>query len=214
MPSLDFKRPDESMKEFRARVVKIQSAANKRLARLEKAGLTSSPAYRGIVDNQGFPRFSVKGKSHNEVISQFWKMKRFMDAESSTVKGYKNQLKQTAQAISYHSDSKGAELQAELADFFTISNVLADYFENIKQTAIALDYRRLWHAVNTSIKVSKAELSELKSDGKKLQGAISTMLQDIGIPSSAGDLSGAVDDIKREFMLRVDKGQIGVKYNF
>ena len=51
---------------------RLVSAVNKRLARLEKAGLAeSSPAYRGVVKSLGANRLSVRGLDRNQVASVF-----------------------------------------------------------------------------------------------------------------------------------------------
>ena len=53
------------VKENRKKISRLVSLANKRLKRLENAGLDDSPAYQKWVE-AGAVKFSVKGKDHNE----------------------------------------------------------------------------------------------------------------------------------------------------
>ena len=52
--------------EFRKEVSSKASLANKRLARLEKNGLTDSPAYQKFMEGGG-KRFSIRGKTGSEL---------------------------------------------------------------------------------------------------------------------------------------------------
>lgn len=75
---------------------RLVSAANKRLARLEKAGIVS-PASREVMETGG--KFSIKGKSKNEVLLEFARIKKFMAAATSTVSGYKKEIKKVTSEL-------------------------------------------------------------------------------------------------------------------
>ena len=60
---------ETEQKALRAQVSRLASMANKRLERLEKNELTSSPAYQKW-EQDGRHRFSVSGKSYSEVQSE------------------------------------------------------------------------------------------------------------------------------------------------
>lgn len=62
----------------------LASAGNKRIARIEKAGVTS-PAVQSVKSHEG--KFSVKGKNTNQLRSEFARARNFMQNTTSTVKG-------------------------------------------------------------------------------------------------------------------------------
>lgn len=72
-------------KDLRKIASRLVSASNKRLRRLEsdktKWGKLS-PVYNK-------EKFSIKGKTRNQVLREFKKMKGFMKAETSTLRGFK-----------------------------------------------------------------------------------------------------------------------------
>ena len=84
------------VKENRKRISRLVSLANKRLKRLENAGLDDSPAYQKWVE-AGAEKFSVKGKDHNQLQRELSRLKNFIESETSTVRGVNNVLKQMAQ---------------------------------------------------------------------------------------------------------------------
>ena len=69
----------------------LASAANKRIARIEKAGVTS-PAAANVKAHEG--RFSVKGKNTNQLRGEFARARNFMNNVTSTVKGAKSSARQ------------------------------------------------------------------------------------------------------------------------
>lgn len=69
----------------------LASAANKRIARIEKAGVTS-PAVANVKSHEG--RFSVKGKNTNQLRGEFARARNFMSNVTSTVKGAKSSARQ------------------------------------------------------------------------------------------------------------------------
>ena len=69
----------------------LSSAANKRIARIEKAGVTS-PAVSNIKKHDG--KFSVKGKNTNQLRSEFARARNFMQNATSSVKGAKASARQ------------------------------------------------------------------------------------------------------------------------
>lgn len=68
-------------------VSRYASMANKRLRRLEKAGLTDSPAYQRAMKTGG--NFSVKGKDKRGLLRELNRVQDFLTLKSSTVKGAK-----------------------------------------------------------------------------------------------------------------------------
>lgn len=132
------KRDDTDSKQrekaLRREVSRKASLANKRLKRLEKNGLTDSPAYRNWYDYKGGVKFSVKGKDHNELVAEMARLDRFINAKTSTVRGVNKMLKQVASNanISYHYIG---ELNAKLSGFFQLYSQIQQYLENSLQIA-------------------------------------------------------------------------------
>jgi hypothetical protein len=78
-------------------VTKLDSAANKRLVRLEKAGY-NTPAMRAAKVDKG-ERFSVAGKNLKELRASYIRVSNFLKSDTSTKKGYKSFLKKMQKAF-------------------------------------------------------------------------------------------------------------------
>lgn len=75
-----------SKEELRKAVTILDSAANKRLKRLEQAG-EKTPASTYIMKHGG--KFSVKGKDLNALKSEYMRVKNFLTAESSSLRNWR-----------------------------------------------------------------------------------------------------------------------------
>lgn len=201
MADLGYWRTGETLEQFRKRVLKIQSMVNKRLKRIEEAGLTEESVYSALRDRLGADgqiRFSVKGKNAAQLTAQYWQMMNFINAKTSTVKGIRQQMKETAKAIGYKFAKNGFTANAQLADFFKISRVLEDYYTAINNRARAMDYRRMFYAINRAIQIDRQEIGNLKQDGEKLKKLLDTTLNELG-ESYAQD---TLDQLANEFRRR------------
>ena len=163
-------------KEFRKEVTKIVSVANKRIARLEKSKLTDSPAYRKLVDNGGI-RFSVKGKTHNELQREVSRMKKFMESETSTVRGLNNSLKKMAAATGVKYKNL-KDLQSKAKGFFELSSKVEQYLRNVNDMASAIGYQKIWTAVNQYVKTEKIDLADSGNNIDELSKILSELLAD------------------------------------
>lgn len=67
-------------------VSRLSSTANKRIKRLESNDI-QSPAYRGVISSGG--KFGSKGKTLNELRSEYMRVTGFLKSKTSTVKGYR-----------------------------------------------------------------------------------------------------------------------------
>lgn len=85
-------------------VTKLNSAANKRVTRLEKAGY-NTPAMRAAKVDKG-RRFSVAGKNLKQLRAEYIRVSGFLKADTSTKKGYKSFLKKIQKSFS----DKGVEI--------------------------------------------------------------------------------------------------------
>lgn len=147
---MSVKLASEEYKALKKEVSRMASMANKRLKRLEKNELTHLPSYKAWEEN-GSVRFSVKGKTHQQLQSEYWRLKNFLDAKTSTVRGANSFLKEMAQntGIKYNGL---ADLKTKSKKFFELANKIKQYYKNAEQSALALDYQKIWQQINEQIK--------------------------------------------------------------
>lgn len=147
---MSVKLASDEYKALKKEVSRMASMANKRLKRLEKNELTHLPSYKAWEEN-GSVRFSVKGKTHQQLQSEYWRLKNFLDAKTSTVRGANSFLKEMAQntGIKYNGL---ADLKTKSKKFFELANKIKQYYKNAEQSALALDYQKIWQQINEQIK--------------------------------------------------------------
>lgn len=92
-------------------VSRLSSTANKRIKRLEKNDI-NSPAYRGVVSSGG--KFSTRGKSLNELRSEYMRVTGFLKSKTSTVKGYKQVRKDLINRLGASDGELTNELEEKL----------------------------------------------------------------------------------------------------
>lgn len=162
-------------KELRKQVSRLASMANKRIQRLEQSELTDTPAYKSWEEN-GAHRFSVRGKTYQEVQAEYWRVKKFIENKTSTVSGAKQVLYDMASAtgIEY---TDIADLQAKASSFFSIASKVKQYLQSVGDSAIALDYQKIWEQINLYIKEENVELAGVEGDLQAIDGIVSRMLQ-------------------------------------
>lgn len=156
-------------------ISKLASMGNKRLRRLEKQGLTESPAYQKWVE-QGGEYFSVKNKSWNELQKELARIRQFTNAKTSTVRGLNQQLKDMASAtgIKY---KKVSELQAKSKQFFKLADMVEQYIRSTEGTASHLGYQPIWQAINETVKKEKLELGNVDNNLEEITKKVSELLK-------------------------------------
>ena len=154
-------------------VSRMASMANKRLVRLERNELTELPAYKSWVDN-GSIKFSVANKDYNQLQSEFWRLKNFLDNKTSTVRQANSFLRKmaTSTGIKYNSL---ADLKAKSKDFFKLANKIKEYYKSAELNAQALDYQKIWEQINTQIKQGAIEIGQEQSIDEVLQKYLNAM---------------------------------------
>lgn len=137
---------EKRIKKYRQEATRKMSMANKRLKRLEQNGLTDSPAYQQFLQH-GQPKFSVKGKSYNELQKEVARMNRFLDSQTSTVRGINRTLKDMASntGIKYRNLQ---ELRSKAKQFFELASKVEQYLRSVNDSASAIGYQKIWQAVN------------------------------------------------------------------
>lgn len=142
-------------------VSRMASMANKRLRRLESNDLTNLPAYQAWERN-GSIKFSVKGKDYNQLQSEYWRLKGFLDARTSTVREANKFLREMAEdtGIKYHGL---ADLKEKSKQFFELADKIKEYYKKIDETAKAIDYRAIFEQINVMVEQGMAELGAEES---------------------------------------------------
>lgn len=188
---------EHEQKALRAQVSHLASMANKRLDRLEKNELTSSPAYQKWEQN-GSHRFSVSGKNYSEVQSEYWRVKDFLEMRTSSVTGTKAVLQEIATNIGWGKiDFDDIALtQAQLSNFFAIANTVSQYLESVDESAAALDYQEIWDTINAAYQRGKIDFNNAELDAEQMQGIISEML----VLEETQNMLEMFDDMLDEFM--------------
>lgn len=187
---------ESEQKALRAQVSQLASMANKRLDRLEKNELTSSPAYQKWEQN-GSHRFSVGGKSYSEVQSEYWRVKDFLEMRTSSVTGTKAVLQEIATNIGWGKiDFDNIALtQEQLSNFFKIADTVSQYLDSVDESAAALDYQEIWDTINAAYQEGKIDFNNAELDAEQMQGIVSKML----VLEGTQDMLEAWDNMLDEF---------------
>ena len=148
-------------------VSRMSSMANKRLRRLERNELTDLPAYKSWVEG-GAIKFSVRGKDYNQLQSEFWRLKRFLDNKTSLVRQANKYLKEMAEntGIKYNGL---ADLKTKAKEFFKLADKIKEYYKMSELNALALDYQKIWEQINVQIKQGVLDLTGVESTEQTLQ---------------------------------------------
>lgn len=157
----------EEYLKLKKEVSRLASMANKRLKRLERNELTELPAYKSWVES-GAIKFSVKGKDYNQLQSEFWRLKKFLDNKTSLVRDANKYLKEMAEntGIKYNSL---ADLKAKSKEFFKLADKIKEYYKASELNALALDYQKIWEQINVQIKRGILDLTGVESTEERLQ---------------------------------------------
>ena len=165
--------------EDRREASRLASLANKRVARLEANDLTESPAYQMYIKTGG--KFGVKGKTHNELQQEVSRLKRFIDMNTSTVKGVTNTLKEMAAntGIQYNNLK---ELKAQSAKFFELASKVEQYLRTVEDMASAIGYQKIWETINQYVKSGEIDLSNADGDIDGMVRAVTDAIKQYETP--------------------------------
>ena len=147
----------EEERKLRAEARRLVSMANKRLKRLEEQNLLNSPAYKKWVEDGG-QKFSVKGKSTEEVRQEIARMNDFLNKQTSTVKGAKEYFKNVAKEVGIKSFDDFTDLQRKLNTFFETTAKIKEYLYNSKEMGVAIGYQKIWEVVSDYVEEVGHEL--------------------------------------------------------
>ncbi len=165
--------PSKYEREFRAEARRLVSMANKRIRRMNKNGL-DTPAMRAL-QKDGIAAFSVKGKTFNEVQAEYYRMQRFLNDATSTVKGANEMLKTMADNIGFKY-KKIKDIQAYAKQFFDLAERIKQYLKQTETAANALNYRKIWTSINEYVQESSVDLAGAETDLQELAEIIGNKL--------------------------------------
>lgn len=178
----------QRMSDYRKEASRLAAMANKRVTRLENNGLQDAPAYKGYIESGG-GKFSVKGKTHNELQREVARMQKFIAAKTSTITGVNNYLKGIAAntGIKYINMK---DLKSKAATFFTLSNKVEEYLRTVEDMASAIGYQRIWEAVNEYVQTARVDMSDANLKIDEMVLTISKAIADLERPENVkiGDL--------------------------
>lgn len=164
----------QAQAEFRKEVSRLASLANKRIQRLEGAKLTDSPAYQKWVEN-GSVKFGVKGKTYNQLQSEMARLNRFINAQTSTIRGINSNLKEMAAntGIKYGTLK---ELRSKATNFFELSSKVEQYLRTVNDMASAIGYNKIWEVINEYVEREKIDLSGAENNIDELSKMVSELI--------------------------------------
>lgn len=145
--------------ELQKEVDTLAKEANRRLDELKRNEI-ESPAFNKWVEN-GSTRFGVKGKTYQQVQSEYWRIKNFLDAKTSTVQGAQDVLRQMA----HNTGFKGTFNQYNSKAFFRLADKIRQYYEMAGDTAKSLDYQLIWTQLNMMIERNEKLLDSVEGIG-------------------------------------------------
>lgn len=157
----------EEERKLREEARRLVSMANKRLRRLEQQNLLNSPAYKKWVEDGG-QKFSVKGKSMEEVKQEVARMNDFLKKETSTVKGAKQYFKNVAKEVGIKKFDDFTDLQNKLNTFFETTAKIKEYLYNTKEIGVAIGYQKIWEVVSDYVEEVGHELELTEEDVLKM----------------------------------------------
>lgn len=175
----------EKIRMFRKEVSRLASMANKRLERLEKNNLTDTPAYQGFLRSGG-KRFGIKGKSYNEVQKEMARIRNFINAETSTIRGANRVLKEIANntGIKYKNLT---QLRQYSKQFFQIASKVEQYLRTVDDMASAIGYQKIWEQINKYVQKQRIDLSKAENDVDKMVHEITNALREYEKPISINE---------------------------
>ena len=150
-------------KELNKELNRLNSLANKRMQRLKNKGI-KSPALRNMPE-----KFTNKGKTRAEKLRDYHRVSKFVNSETSTLRGvkktFKNILNNTGlddvilEKTTIDVNSVDTSQIIELTnEFFSLTSMVDDYLES---KGDFLSYDKVWDYVKEEMKLSSSDEIDL-----------------------------------------------------
>lgn len=143
---LDFSKLTKEEKALRREASRKASMANKRLQRLEEQGLVNTPAYRSWFEAGGV-KFGVRGKTQREVQYEMARLDRFLEMQTSTVRGAKKNLRNIAERVGIYNWENYKDLEQQINEYYYLQRKVLEYSRNIKEIGTSLNYEKVGEVV-------------------------------------------------------------------
>lgn len=167
-PNFNVRKTQSNARKALAKTIdRAKTTLKKRIKRLENNNLTDAPAYKQYMLNEDVIKFSVKGKTTQELQSEYWKLKRLLDLKTGTVKGANETLKQIANITNIKYKNLN-ELKSKSKLFFELADKLEDIYTSMGETAKAIDYRKIWQDVEEIMKKERKQINNALKDISEL----------------------------------------------
>lgn len=176
----------DNIKAMRKEASRLASLANKRVARLERNELKDSPAYKQYIESGG--KFGVKGKDYNQVQQELSRLRRFIDSQTSTVKGTIDNLKAMAAntGIQYKNLK---DLKTKSAKFFELAGKVEQYLRSVDDMASAVGYQKIWEAINEYTDKARIDLGDSERDIDSMIADVTTAIKEYETPDTINEIT-------------------------
>lgn len=176
----------DNIKAMRKEASRLASLANKRVARLERNELKDSPAYKQYIESGG--KFGVKGKDYNQVQQELSRLRRFIDSQTSTVKGTIDNLKAMAAntGIQYKNLK---DLKTKSAKFFELAGKVEQYLRSVDDMASAVGYQKIWEAINEYTDKARIDLGDSERDIDSMIADVTTAIKEYETPDTINEIN-------------------------
>lgn len=171
--AVEIRHLKQDYQSLKREVSRLASMANKRLVRLENNGFEDSPAYKQWIESGG-EKFSVRGKDYNALQKELARVRQFVNAKTSTIRGAQSVLK--AIAANTGANFKGKELWAQASNFFRVASMIEQYIRNTEDVASAIGYQKIWTAINQYTQANDIDLAAMQVDMEQMVGNIAQMI--------------------------------------
>lgn len=176
----------DNIKAMRKEASRLASLANKRVARLERNELKESPAYKQYIESGG--KFGVKGKDYNQVQQELSRLRRFIDSQTSTVKGTIDNLKTMAAntGITYKNLK---DLKQKSSKFFELAGKVEQYLRTVDDMASAVGYQKIWEAINEYTDKAKIDLGDSEANIDTMIAAVTDAIKEYETPDTINEIN-------------------------
>lgn len=207
-----FREITKSQKEIlKNEVNSLAKEANHRIEELKKSGVYSAALNNW--NDGGSRAFGITSGSYQDYQSEYWRIKNFLNAKTSTVNGAKQVL---GQMVKITNMPIGVDVltKAQASNYFKLASKIEDYYKMIGETAKALDYQLIWEQINVAIEHDYEILNEVNQDVYDISSlllAIDDVNSDINASYSIGDDLQGIEKAanmptKTGFLSKVAKG--------
>ena len=145
--------------EQREILSRLASAANKRLSRLEKKGIETFATTELRLSGG---KLSAQQNTEGDILREFYRAKKFLNARTSTVKGIKEEKKRV--------EKIQEKFQTENAETITKAFALYDYLAKNNPTLIG---------ANTNYQKTINDISEIIENSPDLETALRNTVRDL-----------------------------------